>query len=215
MKRNTLLLLLLFVMAIVCLPAKNPSGFILGLGSTGFTGDDAKSYDDGDMSFDLKNKTGIYLGYFMTYPASPNFDIRTEIAVNTRGAKYTMSFYDGYDDYDFTGSYNLIYLNVPVTGIYSFKTANAGLAPYLGGGLSLGLPVSAKIKLEGEGQSADEDILDQLSTPVIGYQLCGGVDFGKTYLELRYDRQITPLFDGGDDSFNSATWLLVGFKMGR
>jgi len=215
MKKKIILLLLLFVMLSVYLNAQARSGFVFGLGSTGFTGDDVNQAEN--MGLDFKNKVGICAGYFVYFPSRSNFKVRTEFAICTRGANFDWLMEDEYGDmYQVEGSYNFVYLNVPVTGIYKIDSAGYGAKPYFGGGLSIGLPISAKIKVSVEGQSADDDILDELRVPVIGYQFCGGIDLRRTFIELRYDQQINSLFDAsGDESYNKAIWLLLGLKLGR
>ena len=94
----------------------------------------------------------------------------------------------------FTTSTRVSYLDLPVLARYGFRK-NSPLRPVLFAGPAVGLNLSAKSTLEGNGTDVEVDVKDQVNTLDFGLVAGAGVDFvlgGRTYgLEMRYSKGLS------------------------
>jgi hypothetical protein len=162
------------------------------------------------MGFKYNPKPAGYIGFFHNSRLRDHVNLRSEFAICTRGAYYD---FDG-DILWFhlidTGTYNFVYLNIPVTVLYHIEAPGRTHGIYLGAGPAVGLPIYAHLTSD---NGEDANIYDDMKTLVFGYQLVGGFDFGKRFIELRYDRQLSHFMTDEGKEYNMSLLFLVGTKL--
>lgn len=131
------------------------------------------SIDPDDDEFDTEMKIGIHGGAFVNLPLGSTFAIQPELVYSAEGAK------QGEDDFEF--SYNLGYLNVPIMFQYTASGFYAETGP------QIGFLMSAKAKVEFDGEEEEEDVKDDFESTNfswgigLGYRLPNGVGIGARY----------------------------------
>ena len=185
-------------------------GVKVGLNMAKFTGSDAKAMGDQKM------KMGLAVGGYITYAFSDLFAVQPELYYTMKGSKFEndVDFNGTLVHVKYTGKYN--YIEIPIlakvmlSGTPTFK-------PNFYAGPGLGFLMSAKVKGEAEGQSAETDVKDDSKSMDLG--LIGGVgaDYAmgthKLTFDLRYEAGLSKIGDGSDAGkvYNSAISFLVGF----
>ncbi|HNX00033.1 MAG TPA: outer membrane beta-barrel protein [Candidatus Cloacimonadota bacterium] len=216
MKSHLLILIFLLFVCQTLMGVEN--GIMGGIGSVGYTGSDVINLES--YGINIHDKMGFYASYFHFTDEKNNFQWRSELSITNRGAKLSGNFL-GLAEID--GSNNLWYVGVPVTAILNVSH-NANSRLYSGAGLSANFAISGNSESHSEGETYHSDMYDNMNVLTIGYQLCVGVNFTHSLMEIRYDRSLGHIFkDSGSDSesksdsglsvYNDAFWFLVGIKI--
>lgn len=179
-------------------------GIKAGLGMYKFTGDDVEFEG---VSPDLK--MGIAGGGFLTFALGPNFALQPELLYVMKGAKYE----EGGDK----ATFKLNYLDIPVLFKYRFPTAG-NTRPNLFAGPVASIKMSAKLKMEADGDEAESDV-DDIKSLDLGVAIGGGIDFATASstigFDVRYTMGMTDWPDvEGDASVKNSGWLVtvgIGF----
>jgi hypothetical protein len=180
-------------------------GVKLGLNLAKFTGSDAK---------DVKMRTGLAFGGFITYSINDLFAIQPEVYYAMKGAKE--KYFDEPSGLTIDVTEKLDYIEIPVL----FRVQLAGgtsFKPNFYAGPELGILLSAKVKGEASGVSVETDIKDNTKSTDFG--LIGGVgaEFpmgnGKLLFDIRYDAGLAKVVDASPAPKinNSAITFLVGY----
>ncbi len=175
-----------------------------GLNFASMTGDDADGLD---------GRTSFHIGVTAEIEMSDTFSIQPELLYSGQGFTDSDEFEvsDGsgnFDVFDADITAKVDYLNLPIMLKYYVSD---GLS--LEAGPQIGFLLSAKAKVEAEGESETEDIDDLKSTDFAfnlgaGYKLDSGLNFG-----LRYSMGLTDVPDGDSDGFkHSVLQLSVGYN---
>jgi hypothetical protein len=166
-------------------------GLKAGLNFANLMGDDA---GDTDM------KIGYHFGGYAKISLTEAFSIQPELLYNAAGAKASD---DGYD-----ANYKLNYLTVPVMLGYSFGKISIQAGP------QIGFLTSAKLKVEGGGDSEEVDMKDSFKGTDFGVNVGLGADFGKFNAAARYCIGLSNIVDADDvDVKNGVIQLSFGYKL--
>lgn len=212
MKTKVSLLIVFALFMFVGLQAQTEYSFVGGLNLANFSGDDIDDIEDDDV--DVASKIGAHVGIAASMPLSKAFDIRGEVALSMNGSVWE------YEDF-MTFTHSMYVVQAPVSAIFNIPLPKSKIKPYVGGGLSLGMPVYSHWSQEfddaddGDDDDGDYDDLNlDLSQFVLGYQLNFGASFNQYFFELRVDKSVTPVLDEKriDEIFYSNTKLLFGYR---
>jgi opacity protein-like surface antigen len=166
-------------------------GVKAGLNLANLTGDDAG---------DTKMKVGYHFGGYAKFALTEAFSVQPELLYNAVGAKATE---DGYD-----GNYKINYVTVPVMLGYSFGKISIQAGP------QIGFLTSAKLKVEGGGDSDEVDIKDSLKGTDFGMNVGLGADFGKLNAAARYCIGLSNIADSDNASVkNGVIQFSLGYKL--
>ncbi len=160
-----------------------------------------------------KSKVGFCGGGFVIFPLSKGMAIQAEALYTQKGAKMSGTIDVGAGPEPFKLYWNTDYMEIPVLFRYAFGTAG-NLKPFLYAGPSLGIKVSAKLKVEAQGISEEENIEAFRSTD-FGLVFGGGVDIGKIAVDLRYTLGLTKLLASEGETAdikNGVFSLMVGYS---
>jgi len=166
-------------------------GLKAGLNLANMNGDDV---EDTDM------KIGYHFGGYAKIGITEAFSVQPELLFNAVGAK---SSQDGLDaDYKFN------YVSVPVMLGYSFGKISIQAGP------QIGFLTSAKLKVEGGGDSQEVDLKDDLKGTDFGINAGLGFDFGKLNAAARYCFGLSNIVDNDNaDVKNGVIQLSLGYKL--
>jgi len=171
--------------------AKKTFGAVAGVDFANVTGTDVS---DGTSTL-----TGFMGGLFFGIPAGTSLVIEPEVLYAMKGAKY--------DNIDYTGTYNLNYIEIPVLLKYNFKPEGG---PYILAGPSVGFSISCNDTgtINETSTTYDETCESQGATANTTFGGILGLGFSKGHLgiEGRYD------FDFGDALQLTATGTNLKFK---
>jgi hypothetical protein len=208
MKAIYLFLFLLFIFAVTFLLADNNTGIDFGLGVVGMTNDQVIQNEENNINFDYK--TGYYFGFYVLTPVDELIDLRSELSFCKRGAKFN-SISEGFRNH---GTYSFDYFNLSATGLYKIKFENTAVKPYVGAGIVGSTPTYAHADSHSQWGSGEGSILSDTNKFAFGCQFLVGLNGALTFMEIRYDQQITPIFKSEDNHmFNDGFWLIVGMKL--
>lgn len=148
---------------------------------------------------------GYAFGMWWGVPLSRHLTIQTEALFSMKGDSESVGGY--------TTSTRLGYFDVPVLARFGFLH-DAPVRPSLFVGPSLGINVSAKSKLEGEGGEVGIDVKDQVGTLDLGLVVGGGLDFRagrRTFgVDVRYSRGLRDIGDGANGSARNEVIAVMG-----
>ncbi|HEX5172207.1 MAG TPA: porin family protein [Cyclobacteriaceae bacterium] len=162
-----------------------------GLNLANLNGDDVSNTD---------MKIAYHIGGYVNVAFSEALSVQPELLFNSVGAKASE---DGYD-----GKYNINYISVPVMLIYSFGNFNIQAGP------QVGFLMSAKLKVEGGGDSQEIDYKDYLKSTDFGFNLGLGANFGKLNAAARYCIGLSNIADDDNaDVKNGVIQLSLGVKL--
>lgn len=167
-----------------------------------------------------KPKLGFNLGVVAEFPVKERFSIETGLLISKKGliVDYKEDVDNGYDETGVYQKLSLLYLDIPLTGKFSFELFNTSMhalcGPYFGIGLS------GKYKFEynlDEFVALDEGSVkwgkgsyDQVKATDFGWIFGIGANRGKMGMELNYYpgfKYISANRNLGSSLLNS-TWLL-------
>lgn len=164
-------------------------GLKAGINLANLTGDDV---EDTDM------KIGYHVGGYAKISLTDAFSVQPELLFNAIGAK----------DSEVDGNYKLNYLTVPVMLGYSFGKISIQAGP------QVGFLMSAKYKVDVNGDSEEADIKESLKGTDFGVNVGLGADFGKINAAARYCIGLSNIVDADDvDVKNGVIQLSLGYKL--
>ena len=168
-------------------------GLKAGLNLANGIGKDAKDAD-------MKMRVAYHFGGFVNIGLSEVLSVQPELLYNSVGAKM---------DEDINLHAN--YLSIPVNLQYSFGNFNIHAGP------QLGFLLSAKMKAEVDGESAEVDVKEYFKGTDLGLNLGLGAAFGKLHASARYTMGITKIWESeGEeeiDAKNGVIQLSLGYKL--
>jgi len=163
----------------------------------------------GDDTEGVKGRTSLHVGALSEFVISDKFSIQPELLYSAQGAKY--------EEVGFKETIKLDYLNLPI--IAKFYVAD-GFS--LEAGPQVGFLLSAKGKVEAEGDSVEVDIKDFVKgidfglNFGVGYKLPSGINFGARYIlglsNINESDSFDPDFNVGDvKNQNGVFQLSIGY----
>ena len=172
MKKFFTLLFILFVFVSLS-QAQMQIGPKAGLNISNISGNDAGSPD---------SKTGFCGGLFFMYQFSNMFAVQPEAYYTMKGAKEKESV----EGYTVEATVSLDYIEVPILLKLVIPIQGSAVHPAIFAGPAVGFNTTHKVKVEIEGQSAEDDIPDIKSTE-FALVFGGGVGFPVGSNELGFD----------------------------
>jgi hypothetical protein len=179
-----------------------------GLNISNFTGDTEGA--------DLKSRIGFNVGGFVAIKFSEKFTLQPEVLYSTQGADFDNvgAEVDGFGYVTGNVKFKLAYINVPVMfKYYAAEKFNIEVGP------QIGFLTSAKTatKLDGFGQTVEQDIKDSFETIDFGLNFGAGYDFTEHFSAgARYNLGLSNIAktEAGDDTklHNSVFSLSIGYK---
>jgi hypothetical protein len=153
----------------------------------------------GDDVGNPDSKFGIAAGVFLFHQLSPMFAIQPEVYYSMKGATDKEDFNGNTVDITLT----LDYIEIPVLLKFLIPVQGANINPAIFVGPFIGINTTAKVKAEGNGQSAEQDLEDIKSTE-FGLQFGGGIGFDIGNNELGFDIRYILGLTSIDDSASNA-----------
>ena len=188
--KNLFLLSLTFLLTLFITPlnAQTQLGPRAGLNIANVVGDDAEIFMD--------SRTGFTGGIFFIHQFSDLFAIQPEVYYTMKGATLNRTSVDVTLSVDYMEVPVLLKLIIPVEG--------SNFRPSIFAGPSLGFNTTAKLKVEADGESEEEDIKENVKSTDFGLVFGGGIGImiGKNELgfDIRYILGLSTL----DDSSSNA-----------
>jgi hypothetical protein len=182
-------------------------GIKAGLILANATGSDATP----PAGIDKKMKMGFGGGAFLTYAFSPMFALQPELLYMMKGVKYEQGAQKLTEKVD--------YIEVPVL-LKVTPAVQGKIKPNFFAGPFLGILMSAKEKMEGSSDPADnydDDVKDYMKSTEFGVAFGLGADFmlakGKITLDARYDLGLSKIMKAEDngDQANTKTGTIAVF----
>jgi hypothetical protein len=191
------------------------AGIKAGISMANATGSDATASDA-----DKKMKIGLAGGAFIGFEIAPQFVLQPELLFVQKGVKYEEKGGPG------KATDKLDYLQIPV--LFKFNPHTAGkIQPTIFAGPYLALKMSAKTKIEGSADPAEDgefDIKDGLKSTDFGFSFGAGIGAkmtkGELFIDARYDLGLSKVYKEYtvlDVTYtpnvkNSSILVLVGYK---
>lgn len=203
MKKPTILIVLIALWLYGCGCDSTRAFLDTGVSFSNVTGDEADSFE---------GKTGFHAGAGIDLPVNDEFSVQPGLSYSTQGADYS--------DSEFTGTYKLNYLNLPVLARYE---VSPGLT--LEAGPQIGLLLSAKDEYEfsGSGGSMEEDVKDFTKNIDFGVNIGAGYTFDNGInINAHYNLGLSDLNDNDEFAMEGVKWrnsviqvsLAYYFKLG-
>jgi len=162
-----------------------------GLNIASIGGDDADQILEGQS---LDSKTGFSGGLFFMYQFSNMFAIQPEAYYTMKGATYSESGADL--------TISLDYIEVPLLFKLLIPIEGSNIKPSIFAGPSIGFNMTAKSKVEFEGESEENDFKDETASTEFSLAFGGGLGFmvGKNELgvDVRYILGLSTFDDSSD-----------------
>jgi hypothetical protein len=176
-------------------------------------------------SKDFKSKPGFHVGLTTEIPISGKFTFESGILLSTNGFKNSVTETIGNETFEHNDSYNLLYIDIPLTGKAYFNVGQTkifgALGPYIGLGLSG--KVKAELITNGQTEPHNQDINwgtnsdDDLRRPDFGMTVAVGAEISSIQFGLYYNlglANISATTDNGYKIKNKVLGLTVGYKFG-
>jgi hypothetical protein len=180
-------LLILFIPPLNAQPQIGPKA---GLNIANVAGDDADILGES-----LDSRTGFTGGIFFMYQFSNLFAIQPEAYYTMKGATRNINGFEFTFAVDYIEVPFLLKLIIPVEG--------SNVRPSIFAGPSVGFNTTAKVKLEADGESGEDDIKEDVTSTDFGLVFGGGIGFMVGTNELGFDiRYILGLSTLDDTSDN-------------
>ena len=171
--------------------AQMQAGLKAGLNIASIGGDDADQILEGQS---LDSKTGFAGGLFFTYQFSNMFAIQPEAYYTMKGATYSESGADL--------TITLDYIEVPVLVKFIIPIEGSAIKPSIFAGPSIGFNMTAKSKIEFDGESQENDFKDDTKSTEFSLAFGGGVGFpvgnGELGVDIRYILGMSTFDDSSD-----------------
>lgn len=190
MKKCLILLFILTAFTSLSL-AQMQIGPKAGLNIASIGGDDADQILEGQS---LDSKTGFAGGLFFMYQFSKMFAIQPEAYYTMKGATYS----EGGGEL----TISLDYIEVPLLFKLLIPIEGSNIKPSIFAGPSIGFNMTAKSKVEFEGESQENDFKDETKSTEFSLAFGGGLGFmvGKNELgvDVRYILGLSTFDDSSD-----------------
>jgi len=194
----------LLTLFITPLNAQMQIGPKAGLNIANIVGDDANFF-----GLDLDSRTGFTGGIFFMYQFSDLFAIQPEVYYTMKGATLSTNGADI--------TFSIDYIEVPVLLKVIIPVEGSNIRPSIFAGPSLGFNTTAKLKVEADGESSEEDLEDINSTE-FGLVFGGGVGImiGKNELglDIRYILGLSTIDDSADNQDVKSTVISFNIYFG-
>ncbi len=200
MKNGVAVLLLLLVAALLAPMSADAQGISGGIkGGVLFSsipqfGD---TLDEAGVGIDVSQRVGFTGGAFLTLSLLPGFAIQPEVLYVQKGTDLTVR------GTDFSGSFNLDYIDVPVLARLSVGAGGARV--YFVGGPSFNF----NLKAETEFNSETEDVKDDAEKYEISVVLGLGVELGKFLVEGRWMEGLKNVSTDSDVENKNRTFAIM------
>ncbi|MBE0572907.1 MAG: PorT family protein [Ignavibacteriaceae bacterium] len=162
-----------------------------GLNIASIGGDDADQLLEGQS---LDSKTGFAGGLFFMYQFSNMFAIQPEAYYTMKGATYSESGADL--------TISLDYIEIPLLLKFLIPVEGSNIRPSIFAGPAVGFNMTAKSKVEYEGESQENDFKDETASTEFSLAFGGGLGFmvGKNELgvDVRYILGLSTFDDSSD-----------------
>lgn len=184
---------LLFVLSIfsVLSYAQMQAGIKAGLNIASIGGNDADQILEGQS---LDSRTGFAGGLFFMYQFSNMFAIQPEAYYTMKGATYSESGADL--------TISLDYIEVPVLVKFIIPIQGSNIKPSIFAGPSIGFNMTAKSKVEFDGESQENDFKDETKSTEFSLAFGGGIGFpvgnGELGVDIRYILGMSTFDDSSD-----------------
>ena len=189
-KRTTILIMLAALLFMTNGVAQMQIGPKAGLNMANLGGDDSDFLGE-----TLDSRTGFNFGIFFMYQFSNMFAIQPEVYYSMKGATLNIM------DVDLTISFD--YIEVPVLLKLVIPVEGSNIRPSIFAGPAIGFNTTAKLKGEADGDSAEEDIKENVKSTDFGLVFGGGLGFmiGKNELgvDIRYILGLSSIDDSSDE----------------
>ncbi|TLX73028.1 PorT family protein [Labilibacter sediminis] len=158
----------------------------------------------GDLYEGTDSRMGLVIGAFAKFNVSEKLDFQPELLYSQQGSKETVDF----EGLEIDGTAKLDYLNIPL--MFKYNVAN-GLN--IQAGPQVGFLMSAKYKMEFEGESETEDMKEFLKGIDFGLNFGLGYDFESGLaIDARYNLGMSNISDMDDvDGKNGVLQFTVGY----
>lgn len=177
-------------------------------------------------SKDFKSKPGFHVGITADIPISEKIAFESGILLSTNGFKNNVTETIGNEMYERKDSYNLLYIDVPLTGKAYFNMGQTKIFGALGPYIGLGLSGKAKSELtmNGQTESHSQNIKwgtnsgDNLKRPDFGMTASVGTEISSIQFSLYYNLGLTNISATTDNGYkinNRVFGLTVGYKFGK
>ncbi len=189
-KRGTVLIMLAALLFMTNGIAQMQIGPRAGLNIANLAGDDADFLGES-----LDSRTGFNGGIFFMYQFSDLFAIQPEAYYTMKGATLSINSVDL--------TISLDYIEVPVLLKLVIPVKGSNIRPSIFAGPSVGFNTTAKVKVEADGESEEEDIKEDVKSTDFGLVFGGGIGFmvGKNELgfDIRYILGLSSIDDSSDE----------------
>ena len=190
MKKLFTLLLVLSIFSIMSY-AQMMIGPKAGLNIASIAGDDADQILEGQT---LDSRTGFAGGLFFMYQFSNMFAIQPEAYYTMKGATYSESGADL--------TISLDYIEVPILVKFIIPIEGSAIKPSIFAGPSIGFNMTAKSKVEFDGESQENDFKDDTKSTEFSLAFGGGLGFpvgnGELGVDIRYILGMSTFDDSSD-----------------
>ncbi len=201
-KRGTVLIMLAALLFMTNGVAQMQIGPKAGLNIANAAGDDANIF-----GLDLDSRTGFTGGVFFMYQFSNLFAIQPEAYYTMKGATLNTNGVDLTLSFDYIEVPVLLKLIIPIEG--------SNIRPSIFAGPSLSFNTTAKLKIEADGESEEEDLKDDVKSTDFGLVFGGGIGFmvGKNELgfDIRYILGLSTIDDSPANEDTKST--VISFSM--
>jgi hypothetical protein len=128
-----------------------------------------------------------------------------------RGAKYEVTVPAALGGGSGTGTFKLDYIEIPV--MVRFALPIPMVSPYINGGISYGILMSAKMKVESGGQSKETDMKDGMNKSNLSAIVGVGVELLMLDINASYSLGLSKLDKNGDwKAYNRGIMLTAGLR---
>lgn len=161
-----------------------------------------------DVPPDLSRRNGFLAGAFVQLDFAGPFALQPELLYTQKGFSRDQDFDGG----TVTTTGKLDYIEIPVLAKFQIPVAGP-FSPHLFAGPEVGLNVTAEQESEAGGESATEDISDQISSTEFGVVFGIGGDFGigagTITVDARYGLGLTSAYTDADESINNQGFMIT------
>lgn len=200
---------LLTLTAITCITvasfAQFTAGVKAGINFASLSGDAAEDYD---------GRTVFHAGLYGNYSLSEKLSIQPELLYNSVGAKYEDSYTDpDFGDVDYKETIKLDYLSVPVMLDYKLTDQfSLQVGPQIG--FLLSAKYEAEVEYDGDSESYNEDIKDEMKGTDFGLNFGAAYSFVKLNVTFRYSLGLSNAADYDEgDLKNNNIQISLGYKL--
>jgi hypothetical protein len=182
--------------------------------------DDDDSYDD-----ENKVKPGFHVGVTGEFPISEKFSFATALLLSTKGFKVKGEEDTGFGIVEYKGSFNLMYLELPLTPKISFDAGSAKI--YIAAGPYVAMGLSGKAKVEatfnGSTEKESEDVDwgsddDQVKRLDLGLTAGAGLEINKIQIGISYGYGLSNMSNEDTNGYrmkNRVLGISLGYVFGK